>query len=124
MQTLIQNPTLKIQSNEEGVWLSFENENGLMATINLPALYCADEKIVGRALVEWCRQYALKPKQATIQDLIDDLESENKIPARLIPFQLHGGLRQIQNILVEGKYGAKDKNGIEFLKQYMNERNR
>lgn len=57
-------------------------------------------------------------KQATIEDLINDLALEGN----LVPYQLHDGLRLLNGLCVQGKFGRDDKDIAQFLTQYKEER--
>lgn len=58
MKTVIEQPELKIQSVQDGVWLHFKTATGRHAGINMANLK-DDGTITGKALTEWAREYAI-----------------------------------------------------------------
>ena len=57
-KTLIKNPQLKIQSDNDGVWLHFKASNGIHASLNIHMMK-DDGTIVGQCLTQWAKDYAL-----------------------------------------------------------------
>jgi hypothetical protein len=71
MKTLLQNPELKIQSSNDGVWLHFKASDGRAASLNVH-LIRQDGSIVQGALVQWAKEFAGIADEKTALELAED----------------------------------------------------
>jgi hypothetical protein len=58
-QVLVENPELKIQSGQDGVWLHFKTRDRY-SSINLSVYFCSERSMHDAVIVEWAKEYATR----------------------------------------------------------------
>lgn len=56
-KTLIEEPELKIQANDDGVWLHFKASDGSFSSINLPNYFGKERSMADRTIQQWSIDY-------------------------------------------------------------------